>query len=159
MSVYQTFWLDVFNNTSRTLTFLATGNMYVNGVPQGVFTLSSQAWLSAQFGNAPVALGLLNTWGNIPFQITFPAAGSPAPTGSFLLEFDAAQLTNFAGMAFFGSANDIVNAVITEGNQGGKYIFPLLYMNQEYAGSSLAVLMLVEAAGASNAVNTPYIIS
>ena len=147
------FTFDVFNNTSSQVNFVITGNLYLEGA-NGNYTIAPGAWLSAQHGNAPFPLQLLNDTGSLDFQVS--ADGS---TGAFVLEFDSTNLVNFPGMAFYGSAGDIANPVTLNGIGGRGYIFPFLYMNQLYGGSPLAVLMLVETTGASSDVATPYPVS
>ena len=150
MSSTQGFALDVFNNTSLALIFTMDGNTFLNGA-SGTYTISPNGWLSQQNNKAPLLLTLNdNDTGSLNFTVQAISGGTPGPTGSFVLEFDGTQLTNFPGMAFYGSAGDIAGAVEIG---GVGYVFPLLYMNQLYQGNPLAVLMMV--AGVSSNVNTP----
>ena len=149
------FQFDVFNNTSRTIKFTITGNFYLQGA-QGQYTVAPGTWMSAQNSNAPFPLVLLNETGSLNFQVQDVATTN---TGSFVLEFDDSKLTNFPGMAFYGSAGDIASSIKTTEVAYVGYIFPLLYMNQLYGGAPLAVLMLVEAANASPDVATPYAVN
>lgn len=154
MSSTQNFQFDVFNNTSRTLIFQITGNFDLSGA-QGDYTISPGAWMSAQNNNTPFPLTLNGQdTGSLSFDVQVD--DSTGAMGSFTLEFDGTPLTNFPGMAFYGSADKIANPVKTSGTGGVGYIFPLLYMNQTYAADSLAIMMLLEATGASPDVATPY---
>lgn len=144
----QNFYFDVYNNTSRTIRFSITGNINLEGA-QGTYTIAPYAWMSAQHGDAPFPLQLLEDTGTLNFLLNDQATTN---SGTFVLELDGTQLTNFPGMAFYGSQGDLANPVRTSTG----FIFPLLYMNQLYAGAPLAVLMLVEAAGATSTLTTPY---
>lgn len=149
----QGFFFDVYNNTSRTITVTIPGNTALVGA-DGDYTLSPGAWASAQNENAPLPLQLANAaTGTLIVQLQLQGSTPPPP---FTVEFDGTQLTNFAGMAFYGSAGDIANPLQTDGASGVGYVFPLLYMNQLFNQNPLAVLMLVEATGASPNVATPY---
>lgn len=147
------FTFDVFNNTGHQVNFVITGNLYLKGAI-GNYAIAPGAWLSAQNGNAPLPLQLLNDTGSLDFQVSVNGSA-----GNFVLEFDSTNLVNFPGMAFYGSAGDIANPVAINDAGGEGYIFPFLYMNQLYGGSPLAVLMLVETTGASSGVATPYQVS
>lgn len=156
MNSMQSFQYDVFNNTTRKLNFQVTGNLFLRGAQQG-FTIPPGAWMSAQHGQAPFFLQLNdNSTGSLDFRVQDT---STAATGAFVLEFDGTQLTNFPGMAFYGSAVDIAGTNTNPLRTSNGFIFPFLYMNQEFGGSPLAVLMLVEALGASANVATPYSVS
>jgi hypothetical protein len=155
----QGFFFDVYNNTGRTINVQIPGNTDLVGA-QGDYTLSPGAWASAQNkqnSNTPLPLQLNGgETGSLIVQLQLQGS---APSATFTLEFDGTALTNFPGMAFYGSAGDIANPLQTNGASGVGYLFPLLYMNQLYNGDPLAVLMLVEAAGASPYVATPYGVS
>ena len=156
MSDTQVFQYDVFNNTTRTLNFSVTGNINLNGAQQG-FTIVPVAWMSVDHGDAPFALALNhNATGSLDFQVQDI---STTATGAFILEFDGTQLTNFPGIAFYGNAGDITGNNTNPLKTSNGFIFPMLYMNQLFDGSPLAVLMLVEALGASSNVATPYSVS
>jgi hypothetical protein len=151
----QGFFFDVYNNTSRTINVQIPGNVDLVGA-QGNYTLNPGTWASAQNNNAPFPLQLNGgDTGSLSVQLQLQGSATPA---TFTLEFDGTKLTNFPGMAFYGSAGNIANPLQTDGAAGG-YVFPLLYLNQLYDGNPLAVLMLVETAGASPYVATPYGVS
>ncbi|HEX6368606.1 MAG TPA: hypothetical protein VF006_06730 [Longimicrobium sp.] len=161
MSDTQGFQFDVYNNTGRVLTVQMTDNTCLKGAqigPQGMgITIPASEWMSAQNNGVPFPL-TLNTCdtGALTCKVQDVSTGANSP---FTLEFDGTQLTNFSGMAFYGSAGDIAQPVqIIDGGSVG-YIFPLLYMNQTYNGDPLAVVMLLQATGASSAVATPYKVS
>jgi hypothetical protein len=146
------FQFDVYNNTAGTLNFSTSGNTFLEGADVS-FTVSNGGWMSTEHNNdAPFGLELTGDTGSLTFSIQDAVTGAEA---TFTLEFDSTSLTNFNGMAFYGSAGDIANPLKTSNG----YIFPLLYMNQLFGGSPLAVLMFVEAANASPDVNTPYPVS
>jgi hypothetical protein len=149
------FNFDVFNNTSRDINFSTTGNTFLQGA-NVTFPVVAGSWMSAHNNNAPFALVLLSDTGSLSFQVQDVSSNNEA---TFTLEFDGTSLVNFQGMAFYGSAGDIANAVKISETDGVGYIFPLLYMNQLFDGNPLAVLMLVEAIDASPDVNTPYGVS
>ncbi|HEY0016147.1 MAG TPA: hypothetical protein VGC13_07495 [Longimicrobium sp.] len=151
----QGFFFDVYNNTGRTINVQIPGNIDLVGA-QGNYTLNPGTWASAQDSNAPLPLQL-NGGDTGSLIVQLQLQGTTAST-TFTLEFDGTKLTNFPGMAFYGSAGDIANPLLTDAAAGG-YVFPLLYMNQQYNGNPLAVLMLVETVGASPYVATPYGVS
>jgi len=143
------FNFDVYNNTSATINFSTPGNTFLQGADVS-FTVANGGWMSTEHNNgAPFGLTLTADTGSLVFSIQDAVSSAEA---TFTLEFDATSLTNFPGMAFYGSAGDIANPLKTSNG----YIFPLLYMNRLFNGGPLAVLMLVEAASASPDVNTPY---
>lgn len=148
MSDTQVYVLDVFNNTDRQVVFMMTNNTSIVGAVPTPYPIPAGKWLSTQNNNTPLYLTLNDNYtGSLSFTVQDVSDGT---TGSFVLEFDGTQLTNFPGMAFYGSAGDIADPV---GISGGGYIFPLLYMNMLYQGNPLTVLMLVE--GTSSNVGTP----
>jgi hypothetical protein len=156
MSDTQGFQFDMYNNTARVLTVTMTANTCIQGAqigPQGTgITIPPYGWMSFQNNGVPFPLTLNGCdTGTLTCNVEDVATGSNSP---FTVEFDGTQLTNFSGMAFYGSAGDIARPV--QIIEGFEYIFPLLYMNQKYNGDPLAVVMLLQAPAALPAVDTPY---
>jgi hypothetical protein len=158
MSSTQGFQFDVYNNTGRVLTIVMTANTCLQGAqigPQGTgITIPASGWMSAQNNGVPFPITLNGCdTGTLTCKVQDVSTGANSP---FTVEFDGTQLTNFPGMAFYGSAGDIAQAVQIIDGSSVEYIFPVLYMNQTYNGDPVAVVMLLQATGASSAVATPY---
>lgn len=156
MSNNQSFAFDIFNNTNYTLNFTITGNLYIIA-PPGPWQLAPNSWLSAQNNNAPQILTLNgNDSGSLNFSVQVVGAPAGQP-GAYVLSFDGTPLTSIPGVAYYYSANDLGGQPLKINEPVGvSYIFPLLYMNMLYNGNSVAVLMMVEALGASADLSTPY---
>lgn len=153
MSDTQSFNVDFFNNTSRTVFVEITGNEFITGA-FGSWTLQPQAFASGQNNNLPFLMTLNdNPAGQLNFSVQLVIDGIPAGgAGNYVLTLDGAPLTSIPGVAYFLGAASLERCLSTSDG----FIFPLVYINLLFQGNDAVVLMLVDAAGSIPNLNTPY---
>jgi hypothetical protein len=135
------FQIDVFNNTSQTIQVSAVAP----GMNAGAFgntILPPQTRLSNVGNKTPQYAELSGSTGAMTVSVLVTDLPGP-PQGSYIVEFDSSSLTNFDGVVFFGSANDLFSAVTLP---SGNIIYATLYLGV-WGEWTEATLMLVETVG------------
>ncbi|HYH09253.1 MAG TPA: hypothetical protein VEK11_19560 [Thermoanaerobaculia bacterium] len=148
----QGYRIDVFNNTSRTLSISpgASGSMNANGLPS--HQLQPGQWLGTfnNPANQPYYVELGGETGFITIDVDVTNVGS----GSFVLQFDADSLQNYPGSAFFTLPNGVSPIKVTDGSTTS-WIYATVYL-AIFGPWTEAVVVLVEAFGAQGAIVPPY---
>ena len=148
------FQLDIFNNTSRHITVSSGPSSSMNSGSFPTADLNGGQWMSSLNNNQPFYLEVDGDTGSVTINVVASAGSSLPPSGSFILEFDTTSLNNFNGIPLFGSSGDF-SPVPTAGNQGGSFIFPVLYLDV-WSQWTQAIVMFVEATHSTSNIQRPY---
>jgi hypothetical protein len=133
------FQVDIINDTGQTITVQSgqTGGLNTGFIPQT--TLPQGASLNSVNGHYQY-FELSGDTGIVSVNTTL---GVGNPTGPFFqLEFDSTRLTNFDGIAFFGSKGDLATTLTLP---NGSKVYPTLFLG--VTGEwTLATLVLLTGA-------------
>lgn len=137
------FQVDIINNTTQTISVVtqsgAGQNLNAGFIPNTV--LNSGQSLSRVNGH-PQYFELSDDTGLVSVNTSLGSTTNPSGP-FFILEFDTTRLTNFQGIAFFGSKGDLSAPLVLP---GGNRVYPSVFLG-DYGEWTLATVVLLEGAG------------